>query len=125
MAKCDEGYLCEVCGQDVGNLTDSDLYLRYVIGMLDPEVLHTSPERHIRCNPTLAQYITAPGFDPVEVQGPFDKRQLDSQFVRKQEQLVTRGWQRLREIVGSDLPIIDYPLPEVMDQIKRRFGGGK
>ena len=57
MAKCDEGYLCEVCGKDVANLTESDLYLRYVIGMLDPEVLHTSPERHIRCNPALAQFI--------------------------------------------------------------------
>ena len=50
MAKCDEGYLCEVCGDDVGAMTDSDLYLRYVIGMLDPEVLHTTRERHQRCN---------------------------------------------------------------------------
>ena len=55
MAKCDEGYLCEVCGKDVAEIIDSDLYLRYVIGMLDPEVLHTTGERHIRCNPALAQ----------------------------------------------------------------------
>ena len=40
MAKCEEGYLCEVCGGDVEAITDSDLYLRYVIGELDPEVLH-------------------------------------------------------------------------------------
>ena len=40
MAKCDQGYLCEVCGHDVENMTDSDLYLRYVIGQLDPEMLH-------------------------------------------------------------------------------------
>ena len=39
MAKCEEGYLCDVCGQDVAEITDSDLYLRYVVGMLDPEVL--------------------------------------------------------------------------------------
>ena len=39
MAKCEEGYLCDVCGKDVEQLTDSDLYLRYVIGMLDPETL--------------------------------------------------------------------------------------
>ena len=62
MAKCDEGYLCDVCGQDVADLVDSDLYLRYVIGLLDPEVLHTTAERHIRCNPTLAQYVVADGF---------------------------------------------------------------
>ena len=70
MAKCDEGYLCDVCGQDVAELTDSDLYLRYVIGLLDPEVLHTTKERHIRCNPTLAQYIVADDFDPGDRRRP-------------------------------------------------------
>ncbi len=114
MAKCDEGYLCEVCGEDVAEITDSDLYLRYVIGMLDPEVLHTTKERHIRCNPSLAQFITDDDFEPVLVEGPFDKRQLDAAFVRDREILVTRGWRRLREIVHLDIPIIEYPLPEVM-----------
>ena len=56
MAKCEEGYLCDVCGADVAELYDSDLYLRYVTGLVDPEVLHTSKERHIRCNPALAQF---------------------------------------------------------------------
>ena len=120
MAKCDEGYLCEVCGKDVADLTDSDLYLRYVIGMLDPEVLHTTPERHIRCNPSLAQFIVADDFEPVLVEGPFDKRHLDAEFVDQRQLLVTRGWLRLREVAGSDLPIIAYPLPEVMEGIKRR-----
>ena len=83
MAKCDEGYLCDVCGQDVAELTDSDLYLRYIIGLLDPEVLHTTAERHIRCNPTLAQYIVADDFEPVVVEGPFDKRQLDVAYVSR------------------------------------------
>ena len=46
MAKCDEGYLCEVCQQPVEEIAESDLYLRYVIGMLDPETLHTQAERH-------------------------------------------------------------------------------
>ena len=87
MAKCDEGYLCDVCGQDVAELTDSDLYLRYIVGMLDPEVLHTTAERHIRCNPTLAQYIVADDFEPVVVEGPFDKRQLDPAYVRERERL--------------------------------------
>jgi hypothetical protein len=120
MAKCDEGYLCEVCGQDVAELTDSDLYLRYIIGMLDPEVLHTTAERHIRCNPALAQYIVADNFPSVAVEGPFDKRTLDPQFVAEREALVTRGWRRLKEVARSGIPIIEYPLPDVLQAIKAR-----
>ena len=123
MAKCDEGYLCEVCGKDVAEFTDSDLYLRYIVGMLDPEVLHTTAERHIRCNPTLAQYVVADDFEPVVVDGPFDKRMLDVQFVRQQERLLSRGWQRLKEVAGKELKIIDYPLPEVIEEVKRRSPG--
>jgi hypothetical protein len=119
MAKCDEGYLCEVCGGDVATLTESDLYLRYVCGMLDPEVLHTTPERHIRCNPELAQYIVADDFPPAFREGPFDKRKLDPQFVCQQEKLLTRGWHRLQELATLDLPIIEYPLPEVLEWMKR------
>jgi hypothetical protein len=123
MAKCEEGYLCDVCGQDVAELTDSDLYLRYVIGMLDPEVLHTTRERHIRCNPTLAQYIVAEDFPPVVVEGAFDKRGLDPEFVRDKQTLVTRGWRRLKEVVQLGIPIIDYPLPEVSAAVKARSLG--
>ena len=123
MAKCDEGYLCDVCGQDVAELTDSDLYLRYIVGLLDPEVLHTTAERHIRCNPTLAQYIVADDFAPVAVDGPFDKRQLDADFVREKERLMTRGWRRLKEVTGLGIPIIEYPLPEVLARIKARSVG--
>ncbi|QDS99857.1 hypothetical protein [Adhaeretor mobilis] len=118
--KCDEGYLCDVCGQDVAKLTGSDLYLRYVAGMLDPEVLHTTPERHIRCNPTLAQYIVAEGFEPVAVEGDFAKENLDAQFVEERESLITRSWQRLQELAKQDLPIIDYPLPEVRQRISEQ-----
>jgi len=123
MAKCDEGYLCEVCGKDVAELTDSDLYLRYVIGMLDPEVLHTTSERHIRCNPALAQYIMADDFEPVVVTGAFDKRLLDADFVRVRESLVSRGWKRLRETAGKEIPILEYPLPEVLAKIQARSIG--
>jgi hypothetical protein len=123
MAKCEEGYLCDVCGQDVAELVDSDLYLRYIIGMLDPEVLHTTRERHIRCNPALAQYIAADDFEPATVDGPFDKRQLDPGFVRERERLVTRGWKRLKEVAGLGIPIIEYPLPEVRAKIQQRSLG--
>ena len=113
MAKCEEGYLCEVCGEDVAEITESDLYLRYVIGLLDPEVLHTSRERHIRCNPTLAQFIVDDDFPPMSVEGTFDKRLLDPAYVQQQETLASRGYRRLKEIAALDLPILDYPLPEV------------
>lgn len=120
MAKCDEGYLCDVCGLDVAELTDSDLYLRYIVGLLDPEVLHTTPERHIRCNPALAQYIVADDFESVALDGPFDKRQLDAAFVAEREALITRGWRRLNEVVSLGVPIIEYPLPEIAAAIKAR-----
>jgi len=113
MAKCEEGYLCDVCGQDVAELFDSELYLRYVTGMIDPEVLHTQAERHIRCNPALAQFIVDDDFPPVVVDGPLDKRRLDPGYVKEQEVLMTRGFRRLKELRHLDLPIIDYPLPEV------------
>jgi hypothetical protein len=113
MAKCEEGYLCDVCGGDVAEITDSDLYLRYVIGEVDPETLHTLRDRHIRCNPVLAQFIVDDDFEPVVVSGPFDKRLLDVPYVRERQSFVTRGWRRLKEIAGLELPILDYPLPEV------------
>ena len=111
---------CDVCGGDVEELVDSDLYLRFVIGMVDPETLHTSRERHIRCNPTLAQFIIDPAFDPVQVEGSFDKRLLDPAAVRERETLVTRGYRRLREVAGLGIPIIDYPLPEVRARWERK-----
>ena len=119
MAKCDEGYPCEVCGRDVEGIRDSDLYLRYVTGQLDPEQLHVAKERHIRCTPTLAQFIVDAGFEPVLIEGPFDKRQLDPAFVAERESLLTRGWQRLQQLAEtSDLSMLEYPLPEVVDQLK-------
>ena len=121
MAKCDEGYLCEVCGQDVADITDSDLYLRFVIGLLDPETLHTTPERHIRCNPTLAQFIVDDDFDPEIVEGEFGKRQLDADYVRQRESLVTRGWRRLKQVVHEEDAIINYPLPEVRAKIEAQY----
>jgi hypothetical protein len=124
MAKCEEGYLCDVCGGDVEAISDSDLYLRFVIGMVDPETLHTTRERHIRCDPALAQFIVDDEFEPVLAEGMFDKRQLDADYVRQREQLVTRGWRRLREVMGQELTILDYPLPEVRAEFERRAAAG-
>jgi len=110
MAKCDQGYLCEVCGAEVPNITVSDLYLRYVIGEVDGRQLLAAPERHILCNPTLAQFIVSEKFPPVQVDGPFSKSFLDPDDVAQRERLVTAGWQRLQEVRKLGLSIPEYPL---------------
>lgn len=110
MAKCDQGYLCEVCGDEVVDITVSDLYLRYVIGEIDSRALLAAPERHIGCNPTLAQFIVDAEFDPVVVEGPFAKSELDPADVAGREDLVSRGWRRLQEVRSLSIPISEYPL---------------
>jgi len=112
MAKCDQGYLCEVCGEAVPNITLSDLYLRYVLGEIDGRQLLSAPERHIRCNPTLAQFIVAEEFPAVIADGPFAKEFLDPEDVRKREARVTRGWRRLQEVRKLGLSIPEYPLQD-------------
>ncbi|HWL08118.1 MAG TPA: hypothetical protein VNQ76_06935 [Planctomicrobium sp.] len=112
MAKCDQGYICEVCGEEVPNIGQSDLYLRFVIGEIEGRQLLSAPERHLRCNPTLAQFIVNEKFSPVIVEGAFAKEFLDPADVQRREELVTRGWLRLQELRGLRIPINEYPLPE-------------
>ena len=113
MARCDQGYLCDVCGQDVEQITESDLYLRYVLGEVSPLALTKERERHIRCNPAMAQYIVDAAFEPVRCDGVFAKETLDAAYVQEQEQRITRAWRRLQAIPTLGLPITEYPLPEV------------
>jgi hypothetical protein len=116
MAKCNEGYLCSVCGRDVEDIVDSDLYLRFILGQVDAETLPTTPERHIRCNPALAQFIADDAFAPVVIDGDFDKRLLDPVFRAAREEQVTRAWRRLREVAKSDVPITEYPLSRLHER---------
>jgi hypothetical protein len=116
MARCEQGYLCDVCRQEVAEITDSDLYLRYVLGEVPPEQLHTLPERHIRCNPILAQFIVDERFPPVHCDGAFGRDNLDPAYVAEQEAWVTKGWRHLQELPRLGLPIVDYPLPEVRER---------
>jgi hypothetical protein len=110
MAKCDQGYLCIVCGQEVENIEDSGLYLRYIIGEVNEDELQLQPEHHIRCNPAMAQFIVDDHFNPVILEGPFDKRELDASEVLLREQLVTSGWKRLCEVKSKQLAISEFPL---------------
>ncbi|MEZ6130874.1 MAG: hypothetical protein R3C59_19565 [Planctomycetaceae bacterium] len=114
MAPCDQGYLCDICGEEVQDIRDSDLYLRFVTGRIDAQKLLSTPERHLNCNPVDAQYIVADEFPPVTVDGPFAKSELDPQYVAHQERLLTRGWHRLQELfrISETLPLSDYPLDE-------------
>lgn len=116
MAKCDEGYLCEICGAAVERLDESALYLQYVIGWIDPETLHSRRECHLKCQPTLAQFIDDDHFEPVSVEGEFDRRSLDPGFASARTDLVSRGYRRLRELQKrrSGLAVNEYPLPEAI-----------
>ena len=110
MARCERGYLCEVCGEEVEDITGSDLYLRFVMGEVDGRALMSTPERHLRCNPTVAQFIVDPNFEPVVVDGVFAKSELDPADVTAREELVTRAWRRLQEARELGLAISEYPL---------------
>src|SRR5437867_6608690 len=105
MARCDQGYLCEVCSRDVEEITDSDLYLRYVLGEAPLYQLHQLRERHVRCNPALAQYIVDPEFPPACCDGPFAQVNFDPAYVAAEEARVTRGWRRSRAIPSRGLVI--------------------
>ncbi|QDT52960.1 hypothetical protein Pan44_09740 [Caulifigura coniformis] len=110
MARCERGYLCEVCGDEVEDITISDLYLRFVMGEVDGRALMSTPERHLRCNPVVAQFIVDPDFEPVVVEGPFAKTELDPTDVAAREEFVTRAWRRLQEARQLGLAISEYPL---------------
>jgi len=114
MAQCDQGYLCEVCGDDVEFVEGSDLYLRFILGEVEARQLLSTPERHLRCNPVVAQFIVDPEFEPVVVEGLFSKVEMDAESVRSRESLVTRAWKRLQEVRPLGIPISEYPLPEVL-----------
>ncbi len=119
MARCEQGYLCDVCGDEVEDITSSDLYLRFVLGEVDARELLASPERHIRCNPVQAQFIDDPDFVPVHVEGMFGKQFLSDEDCRGRTELVTKGWKRLNEVRDLGIPVSEYPLEEV----RRRKSG--
>ena len=116
MARCDEGYLCKICREEVEHITDSSLYLRYVIGEIDPELLHLEPDKHLRCVSSLSQFIEDERFGTIECTDPmFDKSQLDSNYVESRTKIITEGYRRLWEIRGQrrkPLTVVEYPLPE-------------
>lgn len=111
MANCDEGYNCDRCGEYVENVMESELYLRYVLGVVPVEELPREPERHIRCGTEFAQFIVDPDFPPVVCEDPgLDKRRLPEEVRLRQEEVFTRAWRRLQEVHGSGIPVSEYPI---------------
>ncbi len=110
MAKCDEGYICQVCGEPVTDIRSSDLYLRYIIGRVPLQALHHEPEVHLQCNPALAQFIVDDNFPAVTVNDDFSKSQMDDASRLREEELVTRGWRRLQQVRELGLSVPEYPL---------------
>ena len=116
MANCDEGYNCDRCGKYVDNVKVSELYLRYVLGVVPAEELPREPERHIRCTPEFAQYIVHADFEPIACDDPaLDKRTLPADVRRRQEKLFTRAWRRLQTVANSNLAVDEYPLPDLVN----------
>lgn len=111
MAKCDEGYRCDRCGSDVESILESAMYLRYILREIPLERLHLQSERHLACDPALAQYIVDPSFPSVVCDGVFDKRLMTEDCVKSEEDRVTRGWRRLNAIPTLGVGIAEYPLP--------------
>ena len=122
MARCEQGYLCEVCREEVASISDSDLYLRFVIGEIPNSRLLSAPERHIRCNPVLAQFIEHPDFTAVTIEGDFDKRLFPAADTQQRTSVVTRGWLRLQELAAQPqtLPLSQYPLEEFRQTASQR-----
>ena len=66
-----------------------------------------------------AQFIDHPDFEPVVVEGDFDRRLFDADYSRQRAELVTRGWLRLQELfeLAQTVPLPEYPLPEFRQRV--------
>lgn len=115
MAECDQGYPCDLCGHYVDSVTESALYLRYILSEIPLTYLHRHPERHVSCDTELAQYILAEDFQPVTCTTIFAKSDLDPHYVAEREQQVTRAWRRLQSLPTAGLAIPEYPLDVTPD----------
>jgi len=111
VSNCDEGYNCDRCGEYVGNIRESELYLRYVLGVVPLAELPREPERHIRCAPEFAQFIVDSEFAAVVCADPeAAKQELPPDVRARQERVFTLAWRRLQELAEAGAPVDSYPL---------------
>jgi len=111
VSSCDEGYNCDRCGEYVENIRESELYLRYVLGVVPLAELPREPERHIRCAPEFAQFIVDSGFEAVDCNdSALAKQALPADVRARQERIFTLAWGRLQELAEAGAPVDSYPL---------------
>ena len=68
---------------------------------------------HISVNPAMVAKLpfnVDRDFEPVFVEGFFDKRLLDKDFVRNEESRISTAWRRLQAIPSLGLALPEYPL---------------
>ena len=75
MALCEQGYLCDVCGQDVAAIVDSDLYLRYVLGEVGPLEKDKTDEKPLVDGPP---GLAASGMKDIEMERQVPKSHQDT-----------------------------------------------
>lgn len=114
MAKCDEGYLCVVCGEEVKRLDQSELYLKFVLGLVNTQRLNQLPERHLKCSPATSQFILDEQFEGTLAEGLASKKELDPTFRSDKEKLYTKGFHRLQFLQKNrrGMSIDQYPIAE-------------
>ncbi|MDP1562685.1 MAG: hypothetical protein Q8M16_15015 [Pirellulaceae bacterium] len=123
MAQCDEGYLCQVCGEEVKRIDQSLLYLRYVLGWITVDQLTKQPEAHLQCTPAVGQFIVDPDFQSnMPVEPALDKQHLDADFRQSRENLITAGYHRLKHLQKHrrSLTVTQYPIhnePEPIPEV--------
>jgi hypothetical protein len=108
VARCDEGYLCNVCGLPADTLPESLLYLRYILGEVTVEVLGQAQETHIRCCPAIAQYIVHPAFEPVVCTDVFARQHFPLDFQTSEETRITAAWATLYEAGEKGFSLLSY-----------------
>ena len=91
MAVCEQGYLCTVCGERRRGDHRLGPLSSLCAGRGRWDNLNRAPEKHIRCDPVLAQFIVSDQFPPVNVDGVFSKAGLDPEFVRPKG-TADHGW---------------------------------
>lgn len=120
MAKCDQGYLCRVCGEPVKGIHESSLYLHFVIGDIPPRALLTQHDQHLSCNPQLTQFIVCDDYSTPAVEGETGKALMDESQRIARERLVTAGYLRLKFLHQMNLSLSEYPFsPEMREKIEQ------
>jgi len=89
---------CDACGQHVCR-QDSVAWLEVALGNASPAAtILIRGDRHIRCSPSRAQFITDPAFGgPVVDDRPqYDKRRLSRSQQETIERTTTLAWRNLQ-----------------------------